>query len=309
MAPFRFALQVSNAASPAAWKELARKTEDLGYSTLYLPDHLEDQWAPLIACAVAAEATTTLKVGSLVLDNDFRHPVVLAKELATLDVTTDGRFECGMGAGWATADYQQSGIPMERPSVRIARLAESLDIMTSLWETGRATYAGTHYTVTDAVGSPRPITPGGPPLVIGGGSKRILTLAGQRAAIASIVPSLAAGVIGPDMAAGGVIDKYAERVAWVRQAAGDRADEIELQAWTVFVQVVPNATEVFTNVAPAFGLTPEQMQAAPLALVGTEDEIVETLQKRREELGFSYIVLHEAEMDAMAPVIATLAGT
>jgi probable F420-dependent oxidoreductase len=309
MAPFRFALQVSNAASPAAWKELARKTEDLGYSTLYVPDHLDDQWAPLIACALAAEATTTLKVGTLVLDNDFRHPVVLAKELATLDVVTDGRFECGMGAGWATADYQQSGIPMERPSVRIARLAESLDIMTSLWETGRATYAGTHYTVTDAVGSPRPVTPGGPPLVIGGGSQRILTLAGQRAAIASIVPSLAAGVIGPEMAAGAVIDKYAERVAWVRQAAGDRAAEIELQAWTVFVQVVPNATEVIANVAPAFGLTPEQMEAAPLALVGTTDEMVETLQKRREELGFSYMVLHEAEMDAMAPVIATLAGT
>jgi probable F420-dependent oxidoreductase len=309
MAPFRFAMQVSTAASPAAWKELARRTEDLGYSTLYVPDHLEDQWAPLIACALAAEATTTLKVGSLVLDNDFRHPVVLAKELATLDVVTDGRFECGMGAGWMTADYEQSGIPMDKPSVRIARLAESLDIMSSLWETGRATYTGTHYDVTDAVGSPRPVTPGGPPLVIGGGSRRILTLAGQRAAIASIVPSLAAGAIGPEMAAGAVIDKYAERVAWVREAAGDRAADIELQAWTIFVQVAPNASEILTNVAPAFGLTPEQMAAAPLALVGTVDEIVETLQKRREELGFSYIVLHEAEMDAMAPVIAALAGT
>jgi probable F420-dependent oxidoreductase len=309
MAPFRFALQVSNAASPAAWKELARKTEDLGYATLYVPDHLDDQWAPMIALAVAAEATTTLKVGTLVLDNDFRHPVILAKEAATLDVSTSGRFEFGMGAGWMTTDYEQSGIPMDPPSVRIARLAESLDIMTSMWQTGRATLAGEHYTVTEAIGTPTPVTPGGPPLVIGGGSKRILTLAGQRASIVSIVPSLAAGVIGHDMAAGAVIEKYAERVGWARAAAGDRAADLELQCWTVFVQVVPNASELINNVAGAFSLTPDQFAAAPLALVGTAEEITETLQKRREELGFSYIVLHEAEMEAMAPVIAALAGT
>jgi probable F420-dependent oxidoreductase len=309
MAPFRFALQISNAASPDAWKAMARKTEDLGYSTLYVPDHLEDQWAPMIALTLAAEATTTLNVGTLVLDNDFRHPVVLAKEAATLDVVTGGRFECGMGAGWMTFDYETSGIPMEKPSIRIAKLAESLDIMQSLWSTGRATLAGEYYNVTDALGTPTPVTPGGPPLVIGGGSKRILTLAGERADIVSVVPSLAAGSIGPEMAAGAVVDKYAERVAWARAAAGDRAGDLELQAWTVFVQVVPNADEVLQNVAPAFGLTPEQMAAAPLALVGTAEEITETLQKRREELGFSYIVLHEAEMDAMAPVIAALAGT
>ena len=172
-----------------------------------------------------------------------------------------------------------------------------------------ATLAGTHYTVTEAVGTPTPVTPGGPPLVIGGGSKRILTLAGERADIVSIVPSLAAGVIGADMAAGAVIEKYAERVGWARAAAGDRAADLELQCWTVFVQVVPNAAELIANVAGAFSLTPDQFAAAPLALVGTVEEIIETLQKRREELGFSYIVVHEAEMDALAPVIAELAGT
>ncbi len=309
MAPFRFALQASQAASPDAWKALARKTEDLGYSTLYVPDHLEDQWAPMIALTVAAEATTTLRVGTLVLDNDFRHPVVLAKEAATLDLVTGGRFEFGMGAGWMTTDYQTSGIVMEPAAVRIAKLAESLDIMAQLWSSGRATLAGEHYTVTEAVGSPQPVTPGGPPLVIGGGSKRILTLAGQHAQIVSIVPSLAAGVMGPEMAAGAVIEKYAERVAWARDAAGDRAGDLELQCWTAVVQIVPNASEVFGAMAPVFNLTPEQMAAAPLALVGTVEEITETLQKRREELGFSYIVVHEAEMDALAPVIAALAGT
>ena len=115
MAAFRFALQVSKADSAQAWRSLARQAEDLGYSTLYVPDHLDDQWSPMVACAVAAEATTTLRVGTLVLDNDFRHPVVLAKEAATLDILTEGRFEFGIGAGWLTTDYEQSGIPMDAP--------------------------------------------------------------------------------------------------------------------------------------------------------------------------------------------------
>ena len=220
MAAFRFSLQASGAASPAAWRELARKTEDLGYSTLYVPDHLDDQWAPMVALAVAAEATTTLRVGTLVLDNDFRHPVVLAKEAATLDVVTGGRFELGLGAGWMTTDYTQSGIPMDRPSVRVARLAESLEIMRALWRSGSATFAGEYYRVAEAVASPAPVTPGGPPLVIGGGGRRILTLAGQYAQTVSIVPSLASGHIGPEVAAESVADKYTDRVQWVRDAAG-----------------------------------------------------------------------------------------
>jgi probable F420-dependent oxidoreductase len=309
MAPFRFAVQVSNAASPAAWRELARKIEDLGYSTLYIPDHFEDQWAPMIALTVAAEATTTLRVGTLVLDNDFRHPVVLAKEAATLDLVTDGRFELGMGAGWMTTDYQTSGIPMDAPSVRIARLDESLQIMRSMWSTGRATLAGEHYNVTEAVGSPQPVTPGGPPLVIGGGSKRILTLAGRYADTVSIVPSLAAGVIGTEVAAESVVEKYRDRVEWARAAAGDRADALEFQCWTAAVQVVPNGDELVEMLAPAFGLSPAQLRAAPIALIGSTKEIAETLHERRETLRFSYIVVHEGEMEALAPVIAELAGT
>jgi probable F420-dependent oxidoreductase len=309
MAAFRFALQASSAASPAAWRELARKTEDLGYSTLYVPDHLGDQWAPMVAVTLAAEATTTLRVGTLVLDNDFRHPVVLAKEAATLDVVTEGRFEFGMGAGWVTLDYEYSGIRMDRPSVRVARLRESLEIMRSMWRHGSATFEGEHYHVTAAPGTPTPVTAGGPPLVVGGGSKRILTLAGQCADIVSVVPSLVAGHIGPEVAAEAVAEKYTERVQWARDAAGERAADLELQCWTVNVQVVPNAPVVAESIAPLFNLTPEQLRATPLALIGTVTEIIETLRKRREELGFSYIVVHEGEMDALAPVIAELAGT
>ena len=309
MGGFRFALQASGAASPGAWRDLARKTEDLGYSTLYVPDHLDDQWAPMVAVTVAAEATTTLRVGTLVLDNDFRHPVVLAKEAATLDVVTGGRFEFGIGAGWLRADYEQSGIAMDQPAVRVARLAESLAIMRAMWRDGNATFEGEHYCVTAALGAPAPFTPGGPPLVVGGGSRRILRLAGECADVVSVVPSLSAGYIGPEVAAEAVVEKYTERVRWAREAAGARAADLELQCWTVTVQVVPNASEVFESTAPLFGLTPDQLRAAPVALIGEAGEIVETLRKRREELGFSYIVVHEAEMAALAPVIAELAGT
>jgi probable F420-dependent oxidoreductase len=309
MAPFRFAVQVSKAETPQEWVALARKSEDLGYSTLYVPDHLDDQWAPFIALTLAAEATTTLRVGTLVLDNDFRHPVVLAKEAATMDVVTGGRFELGMGAGWLRADYDESGIPMEAAGVRIAKLAESLEIMRAMWTDGEATFDGQYYTVAGAKGTPPPVTPGGPPLVIGGGSRRILTLAGQFADTVSIVPSLAAGSIGPEVAAESVVEKYTERVAWARDAAGERADQLEFQCWTAAVQVVPNGGEVIDSLASLFGLTPEQLRAAPIALIGTVGEIIEMLQERRESLGFSFVVVHEAEMEALEPVIAQLAGT
>jgi len=308
MANFRFTLQASHAPSPAAWKELARKTEALGYSCLYVPDHLDDQWAPMVAVTVAAEATTTLRVGTLVLDNDFRHPVVLAKEAATLDVVTGGRFEFGLGAGWLASDYERSGIPMDPPAVRVERLAESIEIMRAMWS-GRATFTGKHYLVTDAPGTPVPLTPGGPPLVVGGGSRRILELAARVATTVSIVPSLAAGRIGAEVAAESVSEKYAARVRWVRDAAGARADEVELQCWTAAVAVVPNAAEVAESLAPAFGLTPDQLRTAPVALIGSVSEIVETLQRRREEFGLSCIVVHEGEMDALAPVVSELAGT
>jgi alkanesulfonate monooxygenase SsuD/methylene tetrahydromethanopterin reductase-like flavin-dependent oxidoreductase (luciferase family) len=191
----------------------------------------------------------------------------------------------------------------------VARLAESLAIIRAMWRDGSATFTGEHYSVTGATGTPAPATPGGPPLVIGGGSRRVLALAGEFADIVSIVPSLHAGHIGPEVAAESVVEKYTDRVRWVHEAAGERAGDLELQCWTVAVQVVPNAAEVAASLAPLFDLTPEQLRSAPLALIGTVEEITELLRARREELGFSYIVVHEAEMDALAPVIAELAGT
>jgi probable F420-dependent oxidoreductase len=305
--PFRFAVQGSHAPTGQAWRERARTLEDLGYSTLYVPDHLDDQWGPLVALTVAAEATQHLNVGPLVLDNDFRHPVVLAKEAATLDLVAEGRLELGLGAGWMRTDYDTSGIAFDPPAERIERLAESIEIMTALWETGRADFTGRHYTVAGAVGTPTPYRRPHPTLVIGGGGRRILTLAAQVADIVSVIPSLAAGVIGTEMAAEAVVDRYRERIAWVKAASVDR--DPELQCWTMLAQVVPNAAEMFEQMAPLFSLTPGQLAEVPVAIVGTVEEICETLQARREALGFSYFVIRENEAEGFAPVVAKLAGT
>src|ERR1019366_5233221 len=165
MGPFRFAVQLNKADSGPAWRVTARKLEELGYSTLFIPDHFDDQFGPLVALTVAAEATTNLRVGSLVFGNDYRHPVVLAKEVATLDLLSEGRVEFGLGAGWMTSDYEQSGITAESAGIRISRMAESLAVLKALWSTGEATIDGEHYQVSGALGSPTPVQRPHPPII------------------------------------------------------------------------------------------------------------------------------------------------
>jgi probable F420-dependent oxidoreductase len=308
MRPFRFGVQLSAAPDGKAWRDKARQAEDLGYSTLFIPDHFGDQWAPLVALTAAAEATTTLRVGSLVFDNDYRHPVELAKEIATLDLLTEGRVEFGLGAGWMKSDYDEAGIPYDRPGIRIERMVEGLHIMKDLWSTGTSSRAGKHYTVTGAQGLPRPHTPPYPPVIIGGGGRRVLSIAAREADIVGFNPNLAAGYVGPEVAATTTAEVYAQRVAWVKEAAGDRFDSLELQCMVFFCQVVPNRAEIVANLAPMFGLTPEAADRVPIVLLGTVDEICETLQQRRDEYGFSYWVVHEPEMEAMAPVVSRMAG-
>ena len=309
MHPFRFAVQLSSAPTGKAWRELSRKVEALGYSTLFIPDHFGDQWAPIVALTVAAEATESLKVGSLVFDNDYRHPVVLAKEIATLDLVTEGRVEFGLGAGWMKSDYEQSGMPYDRPGVRIERMQEGLTIMKSLWEDGTVTLPGKHYSVSGAEGLPRPYSSPRPPILLGGGSPRVLSVAAKEADIVGINPSLAAGAITADVADAAKAAPFRQRVKWVKEAAGSRFSQLELQCLTFMVQIVPNAPEVLESVAPLFGITPEEAAEMPIVLVGTVEEIADTLRQRRQEYGFSYWVVHEAELEAFAPVVDLLTGT
>jgi probable F420-dependent oxidoreductase len=308
--PFRFAVQLSKATSAEAWRDLARKTEELGYSTLFMPDHLDDQFAPLVALTVAAEATQTLKVGSLVFDNDFRHPLVLAKELATLDLFSEGRLEVGLGAGWMRTDYDEAGIPYDRPGVRISRLEEALSVMKGLWSAPLADFNGEHYVITSAHGKPEPHNRPHPPILIGGGSPKVLRLAGREADIVGINPNLAAGRIDGSMTTQLSQAHYRERVEWVREGAGERFADIELQCLTFVVAIGEPAAEALPRLAMLFGgMDPAEAAEIPLALVGTVDEIVETLQTRRETLGLSYWVVHEAELESFAPVVARLTGT
>ena len=309
MPPFRFGVQLSRADSAAAWRATARKIEDLGYSSLFIPDHFDDQYGPLVALTVAAEATTNLRVGSLVFDNDYRHPVVLAKEVATLDLFSEGRVEFGLGAGWLTSDYEQSGIGHDPPGARVSRMIESLAIMKDLWSKGEASFRGEHYTVTGALGTPSPVQRPHPPVIIGGGSPRVLGVAAREADIVGVNPSLAAGYIGPEVIETTSAEYYHRRLEWIRQAAGSRFDQLELQCLTFLVQIVPDRKEAVSRLAGAMSVAPEQVEGSPIALIGSTDEIAETLRHRREQFGFSYIVVHEAEMEALAPVVATLTGT
>ncbi|HMC52141.1 MAG TPA: TIGR03621 family F420-dependent LLM class oxidoreductase [Acidimicrobiales bacterium] len=308
--PFRFAVQTSSAPDAKTWRQRARDAESMGYSTLYIPDHFGEQWGPLVGLTVAAEATERLNVGALVFDNDYRHPVVLAKEAATLDVVSEGRFELGIGAGWLRSDYEQSGLPYDRPGVRIERLAESLAIMKALWTDGKASFSGEHYTVTDAIGDPRPHTRPHPRVCIGGGGRRVLSLAAREADIVGFNATLTAGYVGPEAAATATAEQFDQRVAWVRQAAGERLGQIELQCHTSFVAVTEDRRSFAEDLAPAFEITVEEALEIPLVLVGTIEQMCEQLIERRERYGFSYwVVSSDSGMEAFAPVVERLAGT
>jgi len=307
--PFRFAVQTHSAADPKAWRDRARHIEALGYSTMYIPDHFGDQYAPLVALTVAAEATDTLNVGALVFDNDYRHPVVLAKEIATLDLISAGRVECGIGAGWLKTDYDESGMAYDSPGVRVSRMEEGIAVMKALWSEGTATFKGEHYTVINAQGLPRPHTTPHPKILIGGGGKRVLSIAAREADIVGVNPNLKSGYIGPEVAESAKVEYFHERLGWVRDAAGGRFDELELQVLTFVAQIVPNRREMFENLAPLFGITADEAEQVPLVMVGTVDEICDTLRQRRETFGFNYIVVQADAYEAFAPVVAKLAGT
>jgi probable F420-dependent oxidoreductase len=309
MRPFRFSVQHHAATDGNAWRDLARKTEDLGYTTLYLPDHFGDQWSPTVAMTIAAEVTSTLRVGALVYDVDYRHPIMQAKEAATLDLAYPGRTIFGFGAGWMKTDYEEAGIAYDSPGTRIDRMKEALTIMKELWANGTCTFKGEHYTITNAQGFPRPSTPGGPPVVIGGGGKKVLTIAAQMADTIGVNPSLAAGAVGPEVAQTALADVYRERITWIKDAAGDRFDSLDLQVLTFMTSIVPNREEVIANIAPMFNVSPEAALEIPLIMIGTEEQIVEQLQQRREEFGFNDIVVQGDVMDAFAPIVAKLAGT
>ena len=305
---FRFGIQAANAPSGEAWRDLARKVEDLGYSTLFIPDHFGDQLAPVPALMAAADATTTLRIGGLVLDNDYRHPVVLAKEMATLDLLSGGRLELGLGAGWMRTDYDQSGMAYDEPKVRVDRFEEGLAVLKGLFGDGPFSFKGEHYTITDLDGLPKPVQRP-VPILIGGGGKRVLSIAAREADIVGVNPNLRSGAVDQETIADATAASYDQKIAWVREAAGARFGDIELNC-LVFVAIVTDDRQAMAEtLAGGFGVSPDQALEIPNAFVGTVEEICADLEARRERWGVSYVVFQEGALDAMAPVVARLAGT
>lgn len=307
--PFRFAVQASHLDDPSELRPLARKAEDLGVAVLTVADHLDDQLAPMPAVMAAADATTTLRVGTMVLANDYRHPVMVAKEAATADVLTGGRLEFGIGAGWMTSDYHGAGLTMDPPGVRIDRLEESIQIILALWKGGPVNFEGAHYSITDLPGLPKPAQAPHPPLLIGGGGKRVLSLAGKYADIVGLNPTLKAGVIDASAGPSATFEATQQKISWIREAAGDRFMDIELQTRIHLAIVTDDRDSIFDAFAEGFGITADEARNTPHALCGTVDQIVDDLVERRELLGISMIGLSASSLDDMAPVIDRLAGT
>jgi probable F420-dependent oxidoreductase len=310
--PFRFGVINEQMKAPSAWFDHVRRVEALGYTTLLLRDHVVpdffgDQYAPLVALMAAASVTTTLRLGTMVIDNDYRHPVMLAKEAATLDCLSGGRFELGIGAGWLRTEYEQAGLPFDRAGVRIDRLEESIRVMKGIWAEAPTTFAGQHYQVTGINGVPKPLQRPHPPLLIGGGKERMLKLAGREADIVGILTS--------DVSSGTLISDIRERMAaavhqkidWIRQGAGHRFDQIELSLIPTIIFTDDRRSHIESLIRQqGWDVTVEAVLQMPSMLIGSIEEIAQDLQARRESYGFSYYVVADDQMDSFAPVIEWL---
>jgi probable F420-dependent oxidoreductase len=296
------------APSGRAWRDRALLLESLGYSTLYLPDHFGDQLGPIAGLMSAADATSKLRVGSLVFDNDYRHPVVLAKEAATLDLLSDGRLDFGLGAGWLASDYEQTGIPLDPPGIRIDRMAEALQIIKAFFAGGSVSFKGEHYAVDGVEAAPRPSQKPHPPIILGGGGRRMLRLAAREADIVSVNYKLTEGRVNRALIRTGMAEATDEKLGWIREAAADRFPEIELMATIFVANVTDDRDSVAVAMATGFGSEPRDVLEMPHFLIGTIDQMIEDLTARRERYGISHFVIPDSAAELLAPVVERLTG-
>ena len=304
---FRFGAEMMQPFASLSWADSARRLESLGYSTLVVPDHFHEGLGPITAMATAAMATSTLKVAPIVFNTDLRHPAVLARELASIDVLSEGRLEVGLGAGYNPLDYRRSGIAMDQPGVRVDRLIEHATVLRSLWSAAPTNFAGEHYRIEHLDGTPKPFTTGGPPLLIAGGGKRMLRFAAQHADIIGVNVALPTV---PDEASArdGLPASIDAKFEQIRIEAGERFADLEFNAWLSVCQVTDDAGAVGQRLSARFGAPPEDVLASPLILVGTIEEMVDRLEQRRARWEYSYFVVQQQCIDDFAPVVATLTG-
>ncbi|WP_165975890.1 TIGR03621 family F420-dependent LLM class oxidoreductase [Actinomadura rubrisoli] len=310
--PFRFGVVGESVRTAADLVATARRAEDLGYATLTLRDHFTpddfgDQLSPMVALTAAACATTTLRVGTLVLANDYRHPAMLAKEAATLDHVSGGRFELGIGAGWLREEYDRAGMPFDPAGTRVGRLEESLEVLRSLLSGDKTDFAGEHYRIDGLAVFPRPKRR--PPILVGAGSKRMLGIAGRHADTAGILPrALPAGTISDEITER-LPGTIARKADWVREAAAGRDVELSM---LVSPTIGPDPRRAAARVAVLRGWgasSTDLVLDMPSQFVGPPEHIAEQMIARRDRYGFTYYLVSDAHMDAFAPVIPLLTGS
>ncbi|MET7466173.1 TIGR03621 family F420-dependent LLM class oxidoreductase [Nonomuraea sp. NPDC005501] len=303
MRRFRFGAVIRQAGSGKEWAEKARRLEGSGFDVLLVPDHLlGPRFAPVAALTAAACATSRLRVGTLVLANDFRHPAVLAKETATLDLLSDGRLEVGLGTGWMAGDYASAGMALEPPGVRVERLAEALAVLKGLWGEGPFSFDGAHYRVRDLDQWPKPVSRPHPPLLLGAGGRRMLRLAAREADVVHLTTRVRGDGSGPDERDGGP-EAYLAKLRTVREAAGERYDRLELG--TSVLQAGERRAEEAWSAADS-----SRLEGTPQVLPGTRRDIADRLRHWRDEHDLSYFVVHhERDLGVLTPVVEELAGT
>jgi probable F420-dependent oxidoreductase len=312
--PFRFGVQLATMPGDQ-FEGRVRRIEALGYSTVFWPDHWGAQYEPVAALAAAAAITTKLNVGSLVYGVDYRHPIVLAKAAATIQLLSNGRHEFGIGAGWMRTDYDQAGMAYDKPSLRIERLDEALTLIRSMWTQPKTSLAGRHYTVTDAPRAVEPAPARPPRILVGAGGRKALTVAGRHADIVGINPSLPEGRILPTTAADLAPERVREKIGWVREAAeaaGRDVAAIELNSLVFVTAVMDDPAPIRAAVSKQTGMSVAEVAECASFLTGPATEICDRLQKRREETGISYVVIQggdPATIERFAEaVVAPLAG-
>lgn len=325
--PFRFAVQSFNAESASEWRDRARKVEQLGYSALHVADHilgpgpaLDRSFHPIQnlaavpAMCFAAAATTELKIGARVFCVDYRLPVMLIKEALTIDMLSEGRLEFGVGAGWLADEYKAIGLQQDSPGRRIQRLENAIAAFRQFAGADVVDIANADVSWSEFEGIPKAAAVPGrdagglPPLMIGGGAPKILGLAGREADIVSLNFNNRSGMIGPDGVGLSTAEETAKKIGWVKDGAGVRFGDIEIEIGAYFTVVTPDAAPVLAQMGQGFGLTPEQMAEHPHALIGSVDEIVDKLEARRDAFGISYVTVGDTAMESFAPVVARLAG-
>jgi len=308
--PFRFGVSLWHAGSRAELAETARKVEALGYDTLGFPDHLSDRIAPMPALVSAAEATTRLRVATNVLNNDLRHPVLVAREAAAVDLLTDGRLQLGLGAGSIKSEYDEAGLRFEAGRVRVERLAEAVAVIKGLLQGEKLTFSGRYYTIAGHAIAPAPIQKPHPPILIGGNGPGLLAFAGREADIVGFSGiTFRDGGASPADLSGWLVSEVDERVRLVREAAGDRYARLELNALVQRVVVTGDRRRAAEELTRRWaGLSTDDILQSPFVLIGTVEQMIEDLQARRRRWGISYYVVHEPYLDDFAPVVARLAG-